>query len=382
MFLVILAYLAFFSIALPDSMLGVAWPAMRLDFGQPTGAAGLVPPIGVAATLISTALAGRYSARIGMGRLLAGSTLGSAVALLVSAASAGFGQFLVSVALLGLSAGAIDATVNAYAARRFGAQRINLLHASYVVGAAASPLLVTWVVQSGAGWRWAYVVVAAAQVALGVLFLLTRHRWPQPVPAVAHDVHGSRPRLTLDIGAGLLAVAVQTGIESSVALWAFTYLTEGVGVDAVAAGALASGYWLTMFVGRVGLGTLAERTGAWPVMGGAAAGLVGASGLALLGTSWSAMAAVLLFGLAAAPLYPLLTLTTAERTSATVADTVVGLQAGASSVGAAVFPLLVGLAMDSSVTAFAPALVTLCVAAAVLQATLQVQRARRVAVDG
>ncbi len=44
MFLVLLSYLAFFSIALPDSMLGVAWPSMRLSFGQSLGAAGLIPP--------------------------------------------------------------------------------------------------------------------------------------------------------------------------------------------------------------------------------------------------------------------------------------------------------------------------------------------------
>lgn len=40
MFLVALAYLAFFSIALPDTVLGVAWPSMRLSFDQPTSAAG------------------------------------------------------------------------------------------------------------------------------------------------------------------------------------------------------------------------------------------------------------------------------------------------------------------------------------------------------
>ena len=54
MFLVVLSYLAFFSIALPDSMLSVAWPTMRISFEQPISAAGLVPPLGVAATLVST----------------------------------------------------------------------------------------------------------------------------------------------------------------------------------------------------------------------------------------------------------------------------------------------------------------------------------------
>jgi MFS family permease len=106
-------------------MLGVAWPAMRISFQQPISAAGLVPPLGVAATLTSTASSGYLLYRIGLGRLLAASSLLSAVALAVSAASPTMGVFLVSVLLLGLSGGAIDATLNAYAARTFGPRRIH-----------------------------------------------------------------------------------------------------------------------------------------------------------------------------------------------------------------------------------------------------------------
>jgi hypothetical protein len=39
----------------------------------------------------------------------------------------------------------------------------------------------------------------------------------------------------LDAGIGLAAVAVQTGIESGVALWGFTYLTGGAGISPVIA---------------------------------------------------------------------------------------------------------------------------------------------------
>ena len=376
MFLVVLAYLAFFSIALPDNTLGVAWPSMRLDFGLTTGAAGLVPPVGVAATLVATAFASRIAARFGVGRLLAASTWLSAAALVVSATSPGFTQFLVSVALMGLSGGAIDATINAYAARTFGARRINLLHASFVVGAALSPLLVTAFVQTGLGWRWPYVVIAVLQLALGLLFLLTHARWTvPPASSPGADVRSTTPpgaRRT-DVALGLVAVAVQTGIESGVALWAFTFLTLGLGVDPVVAGLLASGYWFVMFAGRVVLGSLAERVGPWPVLSGAAVGLVGAGILASLGGSWGAIAAVLLFGLAAAPVYPLLILTTAERTSAAVADAVVGYQAGASSLGAAVVPLLIGLAMDRSVVGFAPAITALTVLAALLHLAMRVR---------
>jgi fucose permease len=176
-----------------------------------------------------------------------------------------------------------------------------------------------------------------------------------------------------DVALGLTAVAVQTGLESAVALWAFTYLTLGLGVDPVAAGLLASGYWLVMFAGRVGLGSLAERVGPWAVLGWAAVGLVAAGLLAWLGGPPGSMAAVLLFGFAAAPVYPLLILTTAERTSAAAADAVVGYQAGASSVGAAVFPLLIGLVMGRSVADFAPAVTALAAIGGLLHLAMRMR---------
>ena len=79
-----------------------------------------------------------------------------------------------------------------------------------------------------------------------------------------------------------------------------------------------------------------------------------------------AMAAVLLFGVAAAPIYPLLVLTTAERTSPDVADRVIGFQAAASSIGSAITPGLIGLALGYELRAFGISLAALCVVAAVL----------------
>ncbi|HMR60118.1 MFS transporter, partial [Amaricoccus sp.] len=178
MFLVLLSYLAFFSIALPDSMLGVAWPSMRLSFGQSLGAAGLIPPFGVAATIVSTLLTRHVVAPLGIGRLLAVSTVLSAVGLVISAASPTMAVFLVSVVMLGFSGGAIDVTLNAYAARSFGPRRINL-HASYVIGAAASPALVTLFLQVGVSWRVPYLVIAGLQLLLAGVFAVGARRWQE-----------------------------------------------------------------------------------------------------------------------------------------------------------------------------------------------------------
>ena len=380
MFLVVLACLAFFSFAMPDTMLGVAWPSMRTDFGQPISAAGLVPPVGVAAVLVSTVLAGRLVTRLGVGRLLAASTAMSTIGLLLGGLSTDFWMFLSTAVLIGLSGGAIDTSLNAYAARRFDARKINFLHASYGVGAVVSPLIVTAILRLGLTWRWAYVVVAVLQAALSMIFIGTGRRWdlgPADVDhaETRHDTGSRWPRaVVINTLAGLLAVGIQTGIETSAALWAYAFLTGAAGVGTGAAGLIASGYWATMVVGRLLLGSLAQRIGIWRVLGLSAAGLVVAAALVLVPSATTAMIGIVGFGLATAPIYPLLILTTAERTTTRVVDQVVGFQAAASSVGAALIPSTVGLLMGRSLQLFAPAMTALCLIALLLQVIVRIRR--------
>ncbi len=365
MFIVALTYLAFVSLALPPSMLGVVWPSMRLSFGQPLSAVGLVPPVGVSAGLVSTGLAPYLVRRVGVGVVLAGGTVGTVASLALVAASSSMWQFLLGVVVGGLAAEAVDTTLNVFAARTFGPRRINLMHASYGVGAALSPLIATGVIADGRSWRWAYGIVMGLQLVVALIFALTRKRWDLPVgePATAPS---NRTRVwSLDSTLGMVLAGVQNGIEATVAIWTFTFLTE-LGVSTLVAGALASGYWLTLVIGRVGFGSLAERIGPWKVMGIAVALLLVAAVLANVTLPTPAMTAVLLFGVGAAPMYPLLVLTTAERTSSDVADRVIGFQAAASSIGNAIAPGLVGLAIGLRPHAFGWATAVLSAAAAIL----------------
>lgn len=410
MFFVLLSYLAFFSIALPDSMLGVAWPSMRLSFGQSLGAAGLIPPFGVAATIVSTLLTRHAVTRLGIDRLLAISTVLSAVALVVSAASPTMQVFLLSVVLLGLSGGAIDVTLNAYAARHFGPRRINLMHASYVIGAAASPALVTLFLQVEVSWRVPYLAIAGLQLLLAGVFAVGARRWdasaqPEPRrkthpragnaggqagwrrkthpraasgPADGDQTRNQRPRVEIAAAVGIAAVVVQTGIESSVALWAYSFLTLGAGISDGIAGLAVSGFWLMMFVSRVVLGSFAERLGSWPTMSMGAIGLVVAAALTFagVGVPTAAVAGVLGFGLAAGPMYPLLILTTRERAASDGLDRLVAFQAAASAVGAATLPPLFGLAMSAAPSTFAPIMLGAAATAAALHLVLRLSRTR------
>lgn len=378
MFLVLLAYLAFFSIALPDSMLGVAWPSMRLSFGQPLGAAGLIPPFGVVAVVVSTLATRHLVRRMGLGRLLVCSTLVSAAGLVISATSPRFAVFLAGVIVLGLSGGAIDVALNAYAARHFGPRRINFMHAWYVVGAAASPALVTVVLQVGGSWRWPYAIVAGLQLVLAGVFAAGAGRWERDdaTPSGRASSAVRRRLVTIRSAVGLAAVVVQTGIESSAALWAYSFLTLSADVPTGLAGLTVSGFWLAMFISRILLGSLAERIGSWATMGVSAIGLVAAAALTMVGNvvPIAAPAGIVLFGIAAGPMYPLLILTTIDRTTPTGVERLVAAQSAASAVGAATLPALFGIAMNFSPSAFAPIMAVAATAAALLQLAMQVTK--------
>ena len=356
----IFALLAFFSIALPDAMLGVAWPFMRVTFGQPLAAITWVLPFGVAATVVSTSCWTWAAARLGLGRLLASSVAVSALALLCCAVAPAYWVIVACAVLFGLSAGAIDASLNSYAASHFGPRQINLMHAAYGLGAATSPLIVTLVVTTGASWRWAYLTVLIIQGLLAVLFAATSRRWSQartnaaaPVSTSARPPERRRWPLPPRAVAGLLLAAVDCGLESVVGLWAFVFLLEEVNLRPSLAGAVVSGYWAALVIGRVLLGSVAERVGTWPVLAAATVMAISAAALVVTQQPTATAAGVVLLGLAVAPIYPLLVLTTAERTRADQVDRLVGFQAAASTVGSVAFASLAGLAMGANLTSFA-----------------------------
>ena len=70
---ILLAYIAFISLGLPDGLMGVAWPSIRAFFGRPLDSLGILLFAGTAGYLTSSFFSGRIMARLGVGGLLAAS---------------------------------------------------------------------------------------------------------------------------------------------------------------------------------------------------------------------------------------------------------------------------------------------------------------------
>jgi fucose permease len=367
---------------------------MRLSLHEPVGALGILLAFGVTASVVSSAASGRLLSGLRVGPLVALGTVLSALALAIEALAASLWVVAIGFVLFGLGFGATDSALNVHAARHFGARQINWVHASYGLGATIGPLVVTGILSAGLSWRWTYGGMGAALAVLGFVFTSARRSWetvsPAPpaapaVPAAAPLLSAAPPRpaappkrarpLMRVVVGGLSFAAVETGIESGAGIWGYIFLTAGRGLSHEFAGVAVAAYWAMMFVGRAVLGPVAERTGPGRVLAGAVGGVtLGAALMTVPGPAFMAVIGMMALGLAAAPIFPLFTLTTSKRVGpgdVSAATWTVSLQVAASAVGSAVLPAGIGLAIGAfNAKVLAPSLLVLGLAMCALYSAL------------
>jgi fucose permease len=358
--LLLLAYLAFLGISLPDGLLGASWPSMADSFNQPIGALGLVLPFAVISSMVSAGSTGAFLSKFGLGRILAASVAVYTVALVVQSLAPNFWVFVAAVVFLAAGGGAIDVGLNSYAARKFNARQITWMHAVYGLGAAAGPLLFLVTVTLDVTWRWAFGAVAVMLAVLTIIFTATTGRWPRELPPAEPKKTKTKwtvalRRSPVGLWLGGVAFLVQTGLETGASLWLYTYLTEARAVPVELAATVASGYWVALLISRVVIGALANRSGTRPILLMCLAGMgIGAVLIVLPG--FAPVVGFVILGFAAAPMFPLLTLTTKDRVGAAWTDRAIGVQSAAATAGSAVLPAAIGLL----IVPFGPAVIAPC----------------------
>jgi fucose permease len=354
--LLALAYLAFISLGLPDTVLGVAWPSLRAQFGIPASAMGAVLAAGLVGYFSSGLWAGIGVAKLGVGGLLAASSALVAAALLGYALAPSWGLFFPVGVLMGLGSGAIDSGLNGYAARHFSVRHVNWLHACWGIGASTGPALMTFAIAEGFGYRAGYAALASVLGSMAALFLLTQRRWDDPPDAAPAEAAAppaaERPgfRAALTRGRVWLLIVTfffYTGLESSVGQWCFSWMRERRGLSVEAAGAWTSAYWASLTIGRLVLGLIVDRFGPDRLLRWASVGAV--LGVAAFTGSAGGLgrAGLLLLGASLAPMFPTLMARTPARVGEDVAHHAVGFQVSAATLGSTSMPALGGVLVSS-----------------------------------
>ena len=167
-FLLIIIYVAFIGLGVPDSLIGSAWPAIHSEMNIPVEAVSILTFIISGCTVLSSMFSAGILNKFGTAKVTAFSTAMTAIALLGFSLAPSFLFMIPLAVLLGLGAGAIDSGLNNYIALHFKASHMNFLHCFYGVGVSLSPYLMSQAL-SDAGWRGGYRYAFYVQAAITIL---------------------------------------------------------------------------------------------------------------------------------------------------------------------------------------------------------------------
>ncbi len=351
--LIILAFVAFIALGLPDGLLGVGWPSIRAGFSVPIDAIGMFLAAAVTGYMTSSFLSGFLLSRVGVGRILAASCLLTGFALIGYTLVAQWWMMVLLGVFAGLGAGAIDAGLNTYVAANFSERVMQWLHAFWGVGITIGPIIMTIGLTALSTWRFGYRVVGGFQIVLAVCFVLTLAMWNRN-KAPAHSE--TKKKLTdyktplgetlhqPQVWLSMVLFFLYVGAEGALGTWTYTLLTESRGVDVTLAGFFAGSYWFTFTIGRIIAGMFASRVGVNKlVLGGLIGALLGAVLLAWNPSEMSNVLAVAIIGLSIAPIFPAMMSGTSARVGDRYAANTIGMQMTATGFGAAIIPSLMGV---------------------------------------
>lgn len=177
--LLVIIYLAFISLGLPDALLGAAWPSMYPQFDVPVSYAGIVSMIIALGTVISSLQSDRLTKKLGTGKVTALSVCMTAMALFGFATSHSFGMLCLWAIPYGLGAGSVDASLNNYVALHYESRHMSWLHCMWGVGASAGPYIMGYALTAGWGWNSGYHIIAVLQIVLTAILLCSLPLWKQ-----------------------------------------------------------------------------------------------------------------------------------------------------------------------------------------------------------
>ncbi len=348
--LIVVIYISFISLGLPDSLLGSAWPVMGSDMNVPVDYAGIVSMIIAGGTIVSSLMSDRLTRRFNPGLVNAASTLLTAIAIMGFSASTEFWHLCVLAIPYGLGAGAIDAALNNYVALHYSSRHMSWLHGCWGVGAAVSPYIMGYCLTGGAGWKMGWQYVGIIQLALTVFLFASVPLWKKrdtvEEEKTSHALSLKEIFKIKGVKYVLLAFFGYCAMETTAGLWASSYLVIHRGITEELAAMFASLYYIGITAGRFATGLIADCFGDKTMLrlgiGGAVIGIC----MIMLPIKWLCLAGIVVAGLGSAPIYPAIIHSTPDNFGAENSQAIIGVQMASAYFGSTFMPPLFGLVAD------------------------------------
>ncbi|GAB2540696.1 MFS transporter [Gracilibacillus alcaliphilus] len=364
--LLIIIYLAFISLGLPDSLLGAAWPAMQLDFEAPIDTAGYLFMVIAAGTIISSLASGHVLKLFGTGKVTLVSAGMTAIALLGFHFAPSLIWLVVFAIPLGLGAGAIDTGLNDYVARHYKAHHMSWLHSFWGVGATLGPIVMAYFMQEHDSWRNGYLTISIIQFSLVLILFISLPLWGKAArqhPPVEQEQGKEQAnegtetksiRNKKGVKWALFSFFFYCAAEATVGLWGSSYLVNMKALSPSVAAKWISFYWAGITIGRFITGFITLKVNNNQLIrAGQMIALSGAVLLLLPLPSGFALVGLLLIGLGLAPIFPCMLHETPVRFGTSHSQKIMGYQMATAYTGTTFMPPLFGfIAAYTSVALF------------------------------
>ena len=356
--LLLIIYLAFISLGLPDSLLGSAWPSMYHELGASVSWAGAISMIIAAGTIVSSLMSDRLTRLLGAGKVTAVSVGMTAVALFGFSVSHSFWVLCLWAVPYGLGAGSVDAALNNFVALHYPARHMSWLHCMWGLGASVGPVIMGWAIAGGMKWNGGYRTISILQVALTAILIFSLPLWNKRKSVYAIGENGNEeekaeaPHYTLPqlvkrpgVKEVLICFFCYCALESTAGMWAASYCTIYRGIEPEQAARWASLFYVGITVGRFVCGFITMKINDRNMIRlGQTVAAVGLVCVMLPFGSGILFIGLILVGCGCAPIYPSIIHETPANFGAGLSQAIIGVQMASAYVGSCLIPPLFGLA--------------------------------------
>ncbi len=258
--LLIIIYVVFISLGLPDSMFGAAWPVVHKDLGIAENFASLYGIItGVCSGGVSF-ISGYVIRKFGTPRVTFVSILLTAIGLLGISYSPNIVLMMVFTVVMSYGAGAIDTGLNNYISLHFKARHMNWLHCFWGLGVTISPLILSVVLNNGSSWRISYRIIAIMQFTIALAVGLYLKKWvnydnKNTIKTPIDEEKKEQEKFNIFKTKGLITSILSQGfycsMEFLIGTWGATYLVNVFNYNPAVAAKWISLYYCGIMLGRL-----------------------------------------------------------------------------------------------------------------------------------
>ncbi len=348
-FLLIVIYIAFIGLGVPDSLIGSAWPAIHAEMAIPVEAVSILTFIISGCTVFSSMFSARILNKLGTSKVTAFSTAMTAVALFGFSVAPSFVVMLPLAVVLGLGAGAIDSGLNNYVALHFKASHMNFLHCFYGVGVSLSPYLMSQAL-TNLGWRGGYRYAFYVQTVITLLLIVSLPMWKKTSSAKQTEEEKG-VNLTLlqmvkmpEVRKDWIIMLATNAIEYACGVWGSTYLVTEKGFEAKYGALALTIYYAGMSIGRFVSGLLSNKISTWKRIRIGCAILAPAIAIMLLPLHGAVtVVGLFLVGLGNGSIYPNMIHLTPHNFGKEASQSIMGSQIAFAYIGVMLAPPMVSL---------------------------------------